>query len=130
MTTIEQPCDTFLHLPSGRVVRLHSKTTTLQQERGIVTLVSVLPLSTLVPFEVAIAKVEEIAREQGVQDRRFYDTVAEWRSDSGLRNSSTSKYEARAILEPQVNLYAKVRPHPTETGWFIAIDLQRTATQK
>src|SRR5215471_17589417 len=57
MTTAEEPWEIVVNLPSGRTYRLRSIHTTLQQERGIVTVVSMLPLTDPVDFKTAIDRI-------------------------------------------------------------------------
>jgi hypothetical protein len=127
MTAVEQPCEVALHLPSTRTLNLRSRQTTLQQERGIVTLVSVLPLDELVEFETAIAKAEEIARQQNIQDRKFQETLSHWRDAPPNRDPFGPKYMARVAIEPGVNMYVFIKPSAVANGWFIALEFQKAA---
>jgi hypothetical protein len=127
MTAVEQPCEVVLHLPSANTLRLKSKQTVLQQERGIVTSVSVLPLDELVDFGTAIVKAEEIARQHGIQERKFYEVISHWRDAPPNRDPFAPKYMARTAVEPGINLYVNLKPSSGEAGWFIALDFQRAA---
>jgi hypothetical protein len=123
MTMTDEPWETVLHLPSGRTLRLQSKSTTLDQETGVVTSVITLPLFNLVDFKTAVTKAEEISRELNIQDPKVHQTMAEWLE----KPSQGVKYSVRTNLESSVNLYIEVKQHPRENGWLIALDFERNA---
>jgi hypothetical protein len=124
MTAIQQPCELTLHLPSTKTLRLTSKQTILQQEGGIVTLVSVLPLEAPLDFGSALAKAQETARKLEISDRKLLERLSHWSNPSD-GNKSDPKYMARARVEPGVNLYVKMLPTNDDTGWFIALEFHR-----
>jgi len=123
MTMTDEPWETVLHLPSGRTLTLQSKSTTLDQESGIVTSVITLPLFSLVDFKTAATRAQEISRDLGVQDPKLYQAMRAWLE----KPPRHEKYSVRTKLEPSVNLYVEVKPHPRENGWFIALDFERDA---
>lgn len=129
MTTIQEPCEVALHLPSAKVLRLESKQTTLQQERGVVTLVSVLPLNKAVEFDMAVTKAEEIARAQGIKEQKFFDTLSSWRKSFSSKDTPGSKYMTRALVESGINLYVSIKPSGNATGFFITLEFHKAAAE-
>lgn len=134
MTMTDDPCETILHLPSGKTLDLQSKSTTLNQDHGIVTLVSVLPLPSLVDFRTAVAKLEQMAHAIGIQDAHFYETIHVWLQKPPSRNPFGPKYRTGASLEEGVDVFVKVEPHQPEDepddGWFVAVDFERALKKR
>jgi len=122
MTVIEAPCRVVLHLPSTRTVEVQSTSTTLQQERGFVTVVAILPLKRLVSFGGAVEEAEKLARECKVKDGKVYETMSKWRQAGPNCDPFGPKYLTRATVEPTVDVNIRVRPHPTQDGWFVAVE--------
>jgi hypothetical protein len=129
MTAVEQPAEIVVHLPGTTALRFRSKHTVLQQERGMVTLVSVLPLDKAVDFQTAITKAEEISRGHGVTDKRFHETILHWRDAPPERGPFAPKYTARTAMGSRVNLYVDIRP-ADDDGWLIALELQKNASAR
>lgn len=130
MTTTSEPCETTLHLPDGRALDLQSKSTTLEQDQGIVTAVITLPLFSLVDFKTAIAKAHEVSQDIGVRDPKFYETIAAWGARAPTTDAFAPKYMVRTNLEPSVNLYLELKHHPTQEGWFVSLDFERNAGRR
>lgn len=126
MTTTDGPCETTLHLPDGRTLNLHSKSTTLEQDRGIVTAVITLPLFTLVDFKTAVAKAQALSHRIGVNDPKFYETILAWGSKAPTTDSLgfPTKYMVRAILESSVDFYVELKQDWKQEGWFISLDFE------
>jgi hypothetical protein len=129
MTMTDDPCETILHLPSGRTLDLRSKSTAMNQDGNIVTLVSILPLPSLVDFKTAVKKLEEISREIGVRDAAYYETIHAWLLKPAVRKPFGPKYRTGANIERGVDIFVKLEPNRPEgepdDGWFFAIDFTK-----
>jgi hypothetical protein len=130
MTAAEEPWEVVVHLPSGRTFRLRSIHTTLQQERGIVNVISMLPLAQPVDFKSAIDRLEEIARGQKIEERKFYEIVSSWREAPPVQGAFAPKYMARTQIEAGVNLYASIKPAGTSAdSWFVVLEFQKAVSR-
>ena len=130
MTTVPQPCTVRLHLPSARTLQLEATQLILQQEEGIVTLVSVLPLHEAVDFGTAIGRAEEITRGLGLQDRKFFETMEHWRDAPPSAELFDPKYMVRVAVESGVNLYVRIKPTSDQSRWFIALEFHKAAAPR
>lgn len=121
--------------PEFRVIALQkqpSKSTILEQDQGIVTAGITLPLFTLVDFKVliAVAKAQEISRNIGIKDPKFYETISTWGNQAPNSDAFAPKYMMRTNLEPSVNLYLELKHQSTEEGWFVSLDFERNAGRR
>jgi hypothetical protein len=123
VTMVEQPCECVLHLPSGRMLRLPSKNTTLQQRGGYVKLVAVLPLQELVDFSTAVNVAEHLVREYKLGNARTFERIDGWRAAPPNDDPFGPGYLANIPIEDGVELALELRAHDSN-GWFVALDFQ------
>jgi len=128
MTAQEDPCEVIVHLPSGRVISLTAKAAKLDQDKGVVIRVSLLPLMELVPFRTAAAAVKRIAADLRINPGDpLWQTLEEWQKQNPDPDVYSSRvYMAKTKLEKGVLLYLAIKVH-SERGWYVVVDLTRPA---
>ena len=130
ITAVEEPFELVLHLPSGREIRMRAKAATFEQDNGVVSQVSPLPLMGLVEFRDAVAEAKRIAADLRVDtDPQLRARLMEWQGQNPEADMfSNPVYMARAQLETGVLLYIEIKPHPNGDGWYVIVDFTRPAS--
>jgi len=124
MAVIESPRRVSVELPNGRRVEFDSVNTTILQDKGRITLVSVLPLDSAVEFPTAVRCVDAIARDQEIGSWRFFEELKAWLKAPPNPEPGRPQYRARAKLGDGIDFDAIIRPRLAGDGWFVVIEVQ------
>lgn len=128
ITAVEEPCQVVVYLGSGRALRTRAKTVTIEQENGVVTQVSPLPLPDVVEFPEAVAEVDRLAEAWGVaRDPQLRERLDEWRAERPEPDIFGKTYLTGAKLETGALVYFGIRPHTSGRGWYVVVDITRPA---
>ena len=127
---IHEPAMVTLTAPEGKVMRMPSKATFINEEFGVVTNVTVLPLMQSVEFKDAFSELRRWLEKLDLKpELHMKKRIAAWSDDNWPNDESGLPHVARvgrAKVSPTAAVYVEIRPAP-QRGWYLSMSFSLTS---
>ena len=128
LTAVDAPRTVIVNLPSGATIGHFSRVTSLVQDRGAITDVTIAPHEGTLPYQEAISLLERLLGEWDAELTNVSKLrVKRWKSQGDVPPNPLLRRTAGARVtgEEKVKLFFRLRP--TEGGWFLSVNIAATA---